>query len=130
MFVLLGNLALVVLLGSKDLLLFSPVFVSIIFLFIFASSLWGEISLIERFAAMFDPDLPEEARSYCRKVTVIWCCFFVVNATIAAWTAVFATLEIWALYNGFIAYLLVGVLLLGEYLVRHWIKGKLSRPLE
>ncbi len=55
---------------------------------------------------------------YTRQVTGVWCGFFVVNAAIAVWTAVSASREIWALYNGFIAYIAMGTLFAGEWLLR------------
>jgi uncharacterized membrane protein len=42
----------------------------------------------------------------------------VVNGALAAYTAVFASREAWALYNGVIAYLLMGGLFAGERLLR------------
>jgi len=55
---------------------------------------------------------------YTRQVTRIWCAFFAVNALIAAWTALWATREVWALYNGFFAYLAMGALFAGEWILR------------
>ena len=44
--------------------------------------------------------------------------FFIVNGSIALVTALWSSFEIWSLYNGFIAYLIMGLLLVGEYIVR------------
>jgi len=51
-------------------------------------------------------------------VTQVWCGFFMLNGGIALATALWSSFEIWSLYNGLIAYLLMGTLFVGEYLVR------------
>ncbi|MDD4916151.1 MAG: hypothetical protein PHW13_14090, partial [Methylococcales bacterium] len=75
-------------------------------------------SLIERLARIQHPDLPPEGVIYTRRVTQIWCAFFVVNGGIALATALWSSIELWSLYNGLIAYVLMGILFVGEYLVR------------
>jgi len=95
-----------------------PVLVSIAFLLAFAYSLTTPQSMVERFARMTEPDLPEVAIHYTRQVTKVWCVFFIVNGSIALGTAIWASHEIWALYTGVISYLLMGCLFLIEYLCR------------
>jgi uncharacterized membrane protein len=87
-------------------------------LLVFSWSLRSPTSLIERLARIQQPDLPPEGIIYTRRVTQIWCVFFIVNGSIALVTALWSSFEIWSLYNGFIAYLLMGLLLVGEYIVR------------
>ena len=77
-------------------------------------------SVIERLARLKDKNLPQKAIAYTRNLTVIWCGFFIANGSVALWTALAATDEIWALYNGFIAYVLIGLLLGGEVIVRRF----------
>jgi uncharacterized membrane protein len=83
----------------------------------FASSLRGT-PLVERFARMQNPALSGAQIAYCRTVTKVWCGFFVLNAAISGVLALQAPLAWWTLYNGLIAYLLMGLLGAGEYLVR------------
>jgi len=94
-----------------------PVLVSGVMLAVFGFSLWHPPSMIERFARLQQPDLPAHAIPYTRKVTWVWCGFFIVNGAIATAT-VFASDRVWALYNGLLSYILIGLLLAGEYLVR------------
>lgn len=75
-------------------------------------------SAIERFARRFGMDIPDEAVAYLRGVTILWLCFFCLNALVAAYTAIGSSVEVWALYNGLISYLIIGVMLLGEWLYR------------
>lgn len=95
-----------------------PVAVNLVLLCLFTASLFSEQTVIERLARLKDPKLPAEGVRYTRKVTWIWCIFFIINGSIALWTALLASDEIWALYNGFIAYILMGILLGGEWLFR------------
>lgn len=94
-----------------------PVGMSLGALFIFALTLYKPPSMIERFARLVEPDLPESGVQWTRKVTIAWCIFFSVNAIIALAT-VFASTQLWVIYNGFVSYLLMGVLFLGEFMLR------------
>lgn len=105
-----------------------PVGINLSLLLIFVASLLKPPSMIERFARLLHPDLPPEGVRYTRRVTQIWCAFFVLNGTIAAVTAFGATRETWVLYNGFIAYVLVGALFCGEWLIRRRLFPQSGRP--
>lgn len=107
--------------------LYYPVMVNFVLLVVFATSLLRPPSTIESFARIWDPDLPDEGVRYTRKVTVIWSLFFLTNGMAALYTVLGASLDLWALYNGFISYLLIGALMGGEYLFRYfWRKRMLQ----
>jgi len=110
--------ALVFVLDEELALKVYPLAVSAALAAIFAYSLLRPPSIVERIAQIAEGEVPEDARGYMRAVTKVWVVFFVVNGTISAWTAVFESREMWTLYNGFIAYLLIGALFVGELLVR------------
>lgn len=95
-----------------------PVLMSMGACCIFTMTLFKPPSMIERFARLIEPDLPHDGVIWTKKVTQIWCVFFVLNAVIALYTVYFASTQIWVIYNGFISYVLMGILLLGEYLLR------------
>jgi uncharacterized membrane protein len=97
---------------------FYPAIANAAMLLLFSWSLWSPPSVIERLARLQHTDLPPEGVVYTRRVTQVWCGFFIVNGSIALATALFSSVEIWSLYNGLIAYLLMGILFIGEYLVR------------
>lgn len=101
-----------------DWLLYYPVVINLSMLMLFVYSLKLGPSMIERLARLKEPELPHEATPYLKKVTLIWCGLFVFNGSMALYTAHYASLEIWTLYNGLIAYLLIGSLLGGEWLYR------------
>ncbi|WP_281213685.1 hypothetical protein [Shewanella insulae] len=104
-------------------LLYYPVVINLSMLALFTYSLKHGPTMIERLARLKEPDLPDEAIPYLRKVTQIWCGLFVFNGIMALYTASATSLATWTLYNGFIAYLLIGTLLGGEWLYRtFWLK--------
>jgi uncharacterized membrane protein len=121
------SLALVALVFITDNAIFAkiyPVVISLVLLSLFGFSLAKGPTMIFRLASLQDKSLREagpardKAEPYCRKVTQIWCCFFSINALINFYTAIWATPLVWTIYNGFISYILIGVLLLGEMVVR------------
>jgi len=93
------------------------VLISLFFLAVFAGSLLQEQSLVERLARRVDPDLPESGVRYTRKVTQAWCVFFIAN-TVVTLVCIETSDVAWAIYNGFIAYILMGCMFVGEWLVR------------
>jgi uncharacterized membrane protein len=95
-----------------------PVLVNAALLAAFGYSLVSPPSMIERLARMREPDLPAAAIGYTRRVTMVWCGFFVINGAIALGTALWASPAVWSLYTGVIAYLLMGLLFGIEFLFR------------
>ena len=59
---------------------------------------------------------------YTRTVTKVWLGFFVFNGAVALATALWASDAVWALYNGLIAYCLIGILGGAEWLVRRRVR--------
>lgn len=119
---LLGILIITLVWGSHLGLKFYPVLMNLGFLILFVSSLISPPTIVERLARIKEPNLPSEAVTYTHKVTQVWSAFFLFNGTISAITALWANDEIWMLYNGFIAYLLIGSLAGGEWMVRQRVK--------
>ena len=101
-----------------------PVLINALMLTIFATSLRRGPSIVERLARIQEPDLPPEAIAYTRKVTQVWCGFFIANGAMAAATAIWANTAVWALYNGLIAYALMGTLGAGEWLIRQRVRRR------
>lgn len=110
--------------GDATGLLWYPVFCNLLMLGIFTHSLFFQSqSVIERLARIREPELPASGVAYTRRVTQVWCMFFVLNGAIAAATAVRGELQLWTLYNGLVSYLLMGLLLVGEWLVRRRVRS-------
>ncbi|MGC4027637.1 MAG: hypothetical protein QM696_02010 [Steroidobacteraceae bacterium] len=103
---------------------FYPVAVNLGLLGVFGHSLLKPPSFVERIARLREPLLPAAAVAYTRHVTMVWCAFFVFNAAIAAWLAVFGSDAAWALYSGGIAYLCAALLFGIEFLARQYLRRK------
>jgi uncharacterized membrane protein len=95
-----------------------PVLVNAALLAAFGYSLHKPPSMVERLARLREPDLPPAAIGYTRRVTQVWCVFFVINGGIAAGTALYASEALWSLYTGVVSYVFMGILFGGEYLLR------------
>ena len=104
--------------GIDAILRLSPLLIHISLFYIFMQSL-NTTPLIERFARLeYDDKLPAGIAAYCRKLTILWTVFFAANIAGCTWLAILGDDATWVLYNGLIVYLLIGALLLGEYLWR------------
>ena len=109
------------LLKTHQLLLFYPVVVNGVMLSIFGGSLWSAMPIVERLARLRDPNLPEAGVRYTRRVTQIWCAFFIINGSVALFTALNGDMTLWTTWNGMVSYLLMGTLMVGEWLVRQLV---------
>lgn len=106
---------------------FYPVCMNLGSLLVFAWTLRHGPPMIERFARIQEPNLPPSGVVWTRKVTQVWCGFFLINASIAAYTAMFTSLQTWTWYNGFVAYVLMGCLLGGEYVLRRLHQARAAK---
>lgn len=97
---------------------FYPVWINLCLFGLFFISLLYPPSFVERLARLQDPNLSQHAIQYTQKVTVVWCIFFIVNGGIATATALWSDFFWWSLYNGLIAYVLIGLLMGIEYGIR------------
>ena len=119
-----GLLALLATVFSQTLpLKLYPLLVNVVMLAVFATSLRFGPPVVERLARLQEPDLPDFAVAYTRRVTQVWCGFFVINGGLALVTALWASDRTWALYNGLLAYVMMGALFGGEWLVRRRVKA-------
>jgi len=103
-----------------------PALVNLVMFGLFAMSLWRGPTVVERLARLRETNFPPAAIAYTRRVTQVWCGFFVVNGLIAVATALWASAAAWALYNGLLSYVAVGVLTGGEWLVRRRVRGRIA----
>lgn len=115
--------------GSLPLKLY-PALVNGALLAMFTYSLMAPPTVVERLARLREPDLPPQAIAYTRRVTQVWCGFFVINGCVALLTALYASSALWWFYNGFVAYFLMGLLFAGEYCVRRRFKRRLHVDLK
>ena len=96
---------------------FYPVLVNATLLGVFIYSLMVPPSMVERLARIGSRTYRRRRSDYTRRVTQIWCVFFAINGAIALITTLWASAAVWTIYNGLIAYLLMGLLFAAEYCV-------------
>ena len=106
-------------LDARGWVLAVPVAINALLLLAFGFTLRrGSLPMIERFARLQTDLLSPEQRRWCRAWTAIWCAFFLANGATALTLALAAPLSWWALYNGLIAYGLMGLLFASEWVLR------------
>ncbi|HEX5055456.1 MAG TPA: hypothetical protein VFX02_03060 [Gammaproteobacteria bacterium] len=109
---------LILIFNQTSMVRLNPALVNLVLLLTFGYTLYRPPSMIERLARLSGAGISDQAVIYTRNVTRIWCLFFMCNGAIAFYTCFYTSLETWTLYNGLIAYLLMGLLFLAEYCVR------------
>ena len=97
-----------------------PVMVVVCVLCAFAASLF-RTPLVEVFARRMGERLDGRGVAYCRNVTRAWVAFLTAHLAVTVAT-VFMSYEAWALYNGCIAYVLMGLMFAGEWIVRRRVR--------
>lgn len=109
-----------------DYLRYYPVLMNLATLGLFSASLFAKQTVVEKIARLTEPQLSAAGVLYTRRVTKIWCAFFVINGAIAFYTAAYSSFSAWALYNGMISYVLMGALFTVEFIVRIVVKRRTS----
>ncbi len=96
---------------------FYPPICNVVIFLIFFSSLFAKETVIQKFVRFSGEKLEKPAWIYTRRITYVWCVFTFLNLLISIWT-MFLSDNIWMIYNGFISYILVGLVFCIEYIVR------------
>lgn len=110
--------------NSELLLRLVPAFINIALALGFAYTLYVPPTLPARMATLKHGFLTPALERYTSQITCLWVGFFCVNASIAAATALWTSREVWALYNGLIAYGLIGLVFASEYAYRRLVFAK------
>jgi uncharacterized membrane protein len=108
---------------AEQAMLWYPVWVNAALLTLFAVSLVRGNPVVERIATAMEGTLDEKGVRYTRTVTKVGCVFFALNGAVAAATAWYADWNYWVLYNGFLAYVLIGLLMIVEWQVRKRVRA-------
>ena len=127
--------------GKEFFLKLYSVVINATLLVVFGSTLFLEPNIIFRFATLADKSIAgssyeNQVKLYCKKVTIVWCCFFILNGSAAALTTFADKLfglspdqarKVWAVYNGGISYVLMGTLFLVEFIIRKLVDAKMIK---
>ncbi|MEC9281285.1 MAG: hypothetical protein VX642_01130 [Bdellovibrionota bacterium] len=109
---------------NEKLFLYYPLAINLGLLILFSSSLFREKNIVELLARIKEPNLPESGIQYTRKVCVLWSIYFLMNSIVVLYTIHFTDLETWTLYNGFISYIVIGIIAAVEFFVRQFVKQR------
>lgn len=127
--------------GKEFFLKLYSVVINATLLVVFGSTLFLEPNIIFRFATLADKSISgssyeNQVKLYCRNVTIVWCCFFILNGTTAVITTFADKLfnlsseearKVWAVYNGGISYVLMGTLFVVEFIIRKLVDRKMIK---
>ena len=107
-----------------------PIFIQVVLFHFFGRTLFEDKGppLIERFVRLEFPEFPPGIKEYCRQLTILWTGFFGFNIIICIILALFAPVSWWALYTGILNLVLTGLLMIGEYIWRHFHFPDLDIP--
>lgn len=106
------------LLRNAEFVYLYPVLVNSVLFTVFASSLFGNQTIVEKIARLKDTRFTDQQIPYARKVTIAWAIFFLLNGCIALLTVFIDDKAYWSLYNGAISYVLMGLMFAGELYCR------------
>lgn len=97
---------------------------------VFGRTLFGPgEALITRIArTVFRNGLSPRKIRYTRQVTVAWTVFFFANATLSTLLFLFAPAEVWSIHANLLTGPLIGLMFLGEHLVRLRVLPPEERP--
>lgn len=114
---------------SHFLIKFYPVIVNLTLFSFFAASLsQNKTPVIEYFARKQEKFLTNNKIHYCRKLTVYWSVFFLVNVAISLYISLQSSDKFWLIYNSFISYAIVFTaiaieILLRKTLLKKWLEN-------
>ena len=111
------------LLKSTSMLLYYPALVNFSLGAVFVYSLRQGDPILLRFIRARGWPISEHGPRYLYRLTGVWAVFFALNGLTSLWTAMLG-IEIWTAYNGFIAYILIAILIGGEYIFRRYYKAR------
>lgn len=110
---------------SEAMLLYYPAVVNFTLSAVFLNSLRQGDPLLLRIIRARGWPISEHGPKYLYRLTGLWAAFFITNGLISLWTSTLS-LETWTLYNGFISYCLVALLVGVEYLFRRYYKRRMG----
>jgi len=106
---------------------FYPVIVNVVMFILFAGSLIRKTPIIVFIARKRGLEVGPHNLGYLRNLTIIWVGFFIFNIIVSTWTALYTSMDTWLLYNGFIVYVIMGVIAVAELVTRRVVQKRLLR---
>jgi uncharacterized membrane protein len=102
-----------------DLYFLPPIVINLVIGAIFINGLRpNQTPVIEKYILLMEGAVSDRQRQYARWVTVAWSCLLVAMLIESIVLALYFSHETWSLFTNFINYLVLGLMFLGEYVVR------------
>ncbi|EWH10619.1 hypothetical protein DS2_07298 [Catenovulum agarivorans DS-2] len=108
---------------SEWALKFYPVVINLSLASVFIYSVYKPPTVVTLIAQLREKT-SESMVKYTSKVTQVWSVFFLLNACVATWSIFYQQGKYWLIYNGFLSYLLCGLLFVIEWIVRQQYKKR------
>lgn len=117
---------------AEKVLKFYPIGIVFLVLWAFGITLFQKNTIVYGFATLTDKTIPDhpglaEIKLYCRRVTKVWCLWFIVNILIDFYFVFFGNFEDWTFFNGPICWAVQIILFTGEFIVRYFVMCKINR---
>lgn len=109
---------------SENLLLLYPAFISLIMCMLFGASLRQKYTIIERMAIAAGTSITPNITKYTWRLTAIWSGILLANTCLSVYLALYSSREAWAVYTGFVCYVIFGGIFLVEYVYRQYFISK------
>lgn len=131
-FVLVGLASAVIVFFSNNalLLLHIPTLVNLGLFIVFLRSYFRPPTVIENFARMEYPVMPENAVRYCARVTLVWSASLLLCTCICFYLAQFGSRSTWLVWSSVGIYTYHGIVFGVEYLVRRTKTPGFDRAIE
>lgn len=105
---------------------FYPVLANFSVFLLFFISYFQKETVIQKIAKSIEGELDDYTKKYTKNLTLCWAIFTFFNFMISLFT-VFLPEKIWAIYNGFVSYILIGSFFAIEYVVRIILREKYQK---
>ena len=105
-----------------------PIVIQLMLMHFFGRTLVNGPPLIERFVRLEFPDFIPGIADYCRQLTWLWTGFFAFNAVMCTVLAFWAPSSWWAIYNGILIFIMTSLIMVGEYIWRHFKFPEMEIP--
>lgn len=105
-----------------DLYFLPPIVINLVIGAIFVNGLRrNQTPVIEKYILLMEGSISDRQQRYARWVTVAWACLLAILLIESIVLAAYFSRETWSLFTNFINYLVLGLMFLGEYIVRLFI---------
>lgn len=106
-----------------------PLTVSLFLLWLFGRSLGqGRTALISQVAEAYHGELPKQLALYTRRLTLIWTVYFAIFASSVFYLGFINTASNWSFYLNLSNYIIIALLVGGEYLLRIYRFKDIQHP--